>query len=101
MNINRLDSNNQIISTEYEVYNTSADVYDAKLIFPKISDQIFGIYTFQVQNNGGRAIQKINLIQNGIENSIRVLNIPLHFFRDVSNNWRTQFSFEKDSYLPA
>lgn len=86
--MNRIDSKNQIISTEYEVYNASGDIYDAKLIFPKISDQIFGIYTFQVQNNGGRVIRKINFIRNGIEDSVLdEINISLHFFRDVSNNW--------------
>ena len=63
--IDRFDPNNGILFGQYEMFNETAHIYDAKLIFTKIHDRTFGLYTFQVTNHGGRLIHQINFTEEG------------------------------------
>lgn len=62
----RFDPNNEIVfGGQYEIINETAHIYDAKIIFTKIHNQSFGLYTFEVTNHGGRLIHQINFTQTG------------------------------------
>ncbi len=65
--IDRIDPNGQPIidQSNYEPINESAHIFDAKLVFKKIQYEHFGIYTFQVNNNGGSVIRKIHFTLKG------------------------------------
>jgi len=68
----RIDPNGQTIfdHSNYEVFNETAHIFDARLVFKRAQYEQFGIYKFQVNNNGGSVIHKINFTLKGIRKQI-------------------------------